>query len=123
MVLDEFTSDESCYSGVEEERKAYMEAMRNNILESWPHDCSPGELTLINRSENKWKCIAEKIKSGEKIGDVYHQGGVEKFCELFEKDYLEYFEKIQQDDSVLRDIVSNFIGRLMVDFLFASNKK
>lgn len=123
MVLDEFTSDENRYSGVEEERKAYLEAMCDNILESLDHDCSPGELTFINGSENRWKCIAEKIKSGEKIGDVYHQGGVEKFCELFEKDYLEYFERIQQDDSMLRDIVSNFIGRLMVDYLFASNKK
>lgn len=123
MVLDEFTSDENRYSGVEEERKAYLEAMCDNILESLDHDCSPGELTFINGSENRWKCIAEKIKSGEKIGDVYHQGGVEKFCELFEKDYLEYFERIQQDDSILRDIVSNFIGRLMVDYLFASNKK
>ena len=123
MALDEFSPDEGRYSGVDEERKAYMETMRDEILESLAHDCSPGELTLINRSGKKWKCIAEKIKSGEKIGDVYHQGGVEKFCELFEKDYLEYFERIQQDDSMLRDIVSNFIGRLMVDYLFASNKK
>ena len=55
----------------------------------------------------KWKCKAEEIKSGE-IKDEFG--------------YLKYFEQIKQD-YVLKDIVSNFIGRLMVDYVFSFNKK
>lgn len=105
MVLKEFVSNEN--DCIKSEREAYMEAVHDSVIESLKRDCSPGQVDFIIDSWKKWKCKAEEIKSGE-IEDKFG--------------YLEYFEHIKQD-YVLKDIVSNFIGRLMVDYVFSFNKK
>ena len=105
IVLDEFVSNEN--DCIKAEREAYMDAMHDSIIESLKHDCSPGQITFTKESGEEWKCIAEIIKS-KKLPD--------------ECGYVEYFEQIQQN-SGLKDIVSNFIGRLMVDYVFSFNKK
>lgn len=105
MVLKEFVSNEN--DCIKSEREAYMEAVHDNVIESLKRDCSPGQVDFIIDSWKKWQCKAEEIKSGE-IKDEFG--------------YLKYFEQIKQD-YVLKDIVSNFIGRLMVDYVFSFNKK
>ena len=104
MVLKEFVSNEN--DCIKSEREAYMEAVHDNVIESLKRDCSPGQVDFIIDSWKKWQCKAEEIKSGE-IKDEFG--------------YLKYFEQIKQD-YVLKDIVSNFIGRLMVDYVFSFNK-
>lgn len=122
LVLEEFCDDENKYESVEQERKAYMENSQIAILEALRHDCTPGQLEFII-SGKKWKCIADRIRDGEAIEPIYHQGGIEHFFEKYEGDYLKYFDEIKSEDSELKNIVSNFVGRLMVDFFYASNKK
>lgn len=121
MKLDEFSSDGTVFASVDEERAAYMEANKSAVLAALENGRSSGEMNYI-KSGRKWKCIADKIKDRETIDDVFHPGGVEHFNENLEE-YLEYFDDIRQNDTMLKEIVSNFVGRLMVDFLFASNKK
>ena len=43
--------------------------------------------------------------------------------EEMEQDYLNYFEDIRKEDKELQEIVSNFLGRVLVDYFFASKKK
>ena len=55
--------------------------------------------------------------------ELYQQLGLDMFDEFLDLEYLEYYDNIENNDSKLRDIVSNFIGRLLVDYFFASKKK
>ena len=100
-----------------------MTARQDEVLSSLVYNYMPGRMELINRSGNQWKSIPDKIKAGKKIESIYHPEWSERFMEEMEQDYLNYFEDIRKEDKELQEIVSNFLGRVLVDYFFASKKK
>lgn len=105
------------------ERMSYLDDRREYILEFLQSNLKPGEIDFVAKG-NKWKPMHQRIADGEGNQGTEAAPRQNQYFdfECFDDEYVEYCEEIARGDTKLKEVVSNFIGRLMVDYLFNSQK-
>lgn len=125
MELDETTETSNAEEEMtRRERMSYLDDRREDIVEFLQSNLKPGEISFVIEG-NKWKPLYQRIADGERdLGTEAAPQQNQYFdFKCFDDMYVKYCEEIARGDTKLREVVSNFIGRLMADYLFDSNKK
>ena len=125
MELDETTETSNAEEEMtRRERMSYLDDRREDIVEFLQSNLKPGEISFVIKG-NKWKPLYQRIADGERdLGTEAAPQQNQYFdFKCLDDRYVKYCEEIACGDTKLREVVSNFIGRLMADYLFDSNKK
>jgi hypothetical protein len=108
--------------GRELERNMYLKAHQRDIVCFLNNCCQCGTMEFVNRGK-KWKPSYQLIKDGEKVEYQCQGMATMDFQGEFDKAYYEFCTEIKKEQNGLEDIVSNFLGRTITDYVFASKKK
>lgn len=106
----------------EDERKQYLESNREGILAFLEGCKQQGTAECIINGE-KWKPTFELIKEGKEVHLQCNGMQTYDICGEFDKGYLEFCTNIKYKEKELENIVSNFLGRIITEYIFDSRKK
>ena len=105
------------------ERKQYLDNQEIEILTFLKGCQQSGTMEFINSNEKKWKPIYKLIEDKERVDIRCQRMQTMDFNGQFDQEYYDFCMKIKNEEKELKERVSNFLGRTITDYVFASNKK